>query len=72
MNGQQLREFAPDAIAMLQSFDWPGNVRELKNIVERIVILSADNTESTLSVTALPSEIRGALASGAKPNWREL
>ena len=71
VNGQQLREFAPDAIAMLQSFDWPGNVRELKNIVERIVILSADNTESTVSVTALPSEIRGALASGAEPNWQD-
>jgi transcriptional regulator with GAF, ATPase, and Fis domain len=29
---------------MLQSYSWPGNVRELKNVIERAMILSTDQT----------------------------
>ncbi len=70
-NGQPLREFAPDAIAMLQNFDWPGNVRELKNIVERIVILGANDVETKVTASALPSEVRGVLVSSAETNWQD-
>src|SRR5688572_12889542 len=30
-----------DAIELLQKYDWTGNIRELRNVVERLVILSA-------------------------------
>ncbi|MGK2862665.1 MAG: sigma-54-dependent transcriptional regulator, partial [Chitinophagaceae bacterium] len=30
-----------DAIQLLQDYDWTGNIRELRNVVERLVILSA-------------------------------
>ena len=30
-----------DAIALLKGYDWTGNIRELRNVVERLVILSA-------------------------------
>jgi len=30
-----------DAIELLQDYDWTGNIRELRNVVERLVILSA-------------------------------
>jgi transcriptional regulator with GAF, ATPase, and Fis domain len=30
-----------NAIRMLQQYDWTGNIRELRNVVERLVILSA-------------------------------
>ena len=30
-----------DAIQMLKEYDWTGNIRELRNVVERLVILSA-------------------------------
>ena len=30
-----------DAIKLLQDYDWTGNIRELRNVVERLVILSA-------------------------------
>ena len=30
-----------DAIKLLQQYDWTGNIRELRNVVERLVILSA-------------------------------
>ena len=31
------------------TYDWPGNVRELRNLVERITILSANETEENIS-----------------------
>lgn len=38
-------------VEALQQYQWPGNIRELKNIIERSVILSDNNT---LSVQTLP------------------
>jgi two-component system response regulator AtoC len=34
--------FTPDAMEALEKHPWPGNVRELRNVIERAVILSAD------------------------------
>lgn len=31
----------PEAITLLQDYNWTGNIRELRNVVERLVILSA-------------------------------
>ena len=39
----------------LQGHDWPGNVRQLRNVVERLLIMSADS--ETISIDMLPSEI---------------
>jgi len=32
--GIPAREIAPDAMALLQSYDWPGNARQMRNVVE--------------------------------------
>jgi len=37
------------------NYDWPGNIRELENLLERLVLLSLDDT---LRVEDLPSEIQ--------------
>jgi len=37
------------------NYDWPGNIRELENLLERLVLLSRDDT---LRVEDLPSEIQ--------------
>lgn len=34
------KEFDPEAIQLLQSYNWTGNIRELRNVVERLIILS--------------------------------
>jgi DNA-binding NtrC family response regulator len=39
--GKNIRGIAPDAMALLESYDYPGNVRELENTIERAVVLSA-------------------------------
>jgi len=43
----------PALEAMIQ-YSWPGNVRELENLVERLVVMSADNV---IDITDLPAPI---------------
>ncbi len=38
------KAFDSKALKRLQTMDWPGNVRELRNTVERLLILSSDDT----------------------------
>jgi len=35
---------APDAVALLASYDWPGNVRELENALTRALVLGRGAT----------------------------
>lgn len=44
-----------DAMAAMQGHAWPGNVRQLRNVVERLLIMSAES--ETISIDMLPSEI---------------
>lgn len=44
-----------DAMSALQGHEWPGNVRQLRNVVERLLIMSADN--ETITLDMLPTEI---------------
>ncbi|MFC1512883.1 sigma-54-dependent transcriptional regulator [Thermodesulfobacteriota bacterium] len=37
---KDIKEIAPEAMRLLQSYDFPGNVRELENIIERAVVLA--------------------------------
>jgi DNA-binding NtrC family response regulator len=45
------------ALDALQRHRWPGNVRELRNVVERAVIVAADDT---IRLDNLPEELRSA------------
>src|SRR5690606_38452833 len=38
------RRFAPEAEALLLSYDWPGNVRQLQNVLRNIVVLNEGET----------------------------
>lgn len=40
--GWKAKSINDDAITALQHHDWPGNIRELRNVIERLIILSAD------------------------------
>jgi two-component system, NtrC family, nitrogen regulation response regulator NtrX len=44
--GMALKSVEPAALKLLQGHNWTGNIRELRNIVERLVILSAKNITS--------------------------
>ena len=47
------RQFAPEAMHMLERHDWPGNVRELGNVVQRLAVLSRDAVVSPRDVEAV-------------------
>jgi len=44
-----------EAIALLMQYDWPGNVRELEAVMQRIAVLSSNDT---ITVDDLPLELR--------------
>ena len=56
----QVKGFAPDALAAIDSWAWPGNVRELENRVKRAVIMA----DSKL-VTAEDLDLTQSAADGA-------
>jgi two-component system, NtrC family, nitrogen regulation response regulator NtrX len=64
-NGWKEKLFSEEAIAELRKYAWPGNVRELRNVVERLVLLAAEDTVSASDVRlALPiSESASATSS---------
>jgi DNA-binding NtrC family response regulator len=45
-NKKMIKDFSPEALALMSAYDWPGNVREIKNLVERLVVL--ENVEEIL------------------------
>ncbi len=54
--GLDKKKIDPEAVELLKSYSWPGNIRELKKTVERMVILSDDQT---LTKNDIPPDIHG-------------
>ncbi len=44
LHGRRLTGFTQRAVDAVMSYGWPGNIRELENVIERGVILAAENT----------------------------
>ena len=52
---KQITSITPEVIASFIQYDWPGNIRELENVLERIILMSENDT---LSLDQVPAEIR--------------
>lgn len=64
-NSWKEKAFGVDAIAELRRYAWPGNVRELRNVVERLVLLSAEDEVGAADVRqTLPASGSGVAQSG--------
>jgi DNA-binding NtrC family response regulator len=64
--GRGPTSMSADALDVLTKYSWPGNIRELRNIIERILLLSASGDE--VLPGHLPPEIAGRsvdMAAGA-------
>jgi two-component system, NtrC family, nitrogen regulation response regulator NtrX len=67
----RIKTLTPESVTVLQAYRWPGNVRELKNVIERLVILTADeaigrdDVRRTLGpgVDAQPADLLGGFTS---------
>jgi len=57
-HGRAVKRIAPEALAILKSYEFPGNVRELANTIERAVIVSQD---SKVQASDLPEALRAAI-----------
>lgn len=69
INGWKPKPVAPQAIEALRAYGWPGNVRELRNVVERLLLLAADQVDAAAVRLALP---QGAAVSAVPPNGATL
>ncbi len=58
--GRPAARLHPAALKLLQAYHWPGNVRELRNVIERVVLLEAEDE-------ILPEHLPSELARGAAP-----
>ena len=67
-NNFRPKRFEESVCAILQTYAWPGNARELRNVVERMAILTP---EETLTDESVPVEIRHAKEAAPKSNLRE-
>lgn len=57
-NGWKTKKFSAEAIAELSRYLWPGNVRELRNVVERVLLLTAgDEVDAATVRLALPRPV---------------
>ncbi len=55
--GKQVKPVGRETMEVMVAYDWPGNVREIKNVLERAMLLDA---EDEILVDHLPPELRGA------------
>ena len=58
-----------EALECLKRYGWPGNVRELENVVERMVILAADEMITT---DDLPPQLLNSPAQTSSPAVHEI
>jgi two-component system nitrogen regulation response regulator NtrX len=58
--GMARREISADVTAALQAYEWPGNVRQLRNVVERMLIMAAEDVLEQIGADVLPAEINGS------------
>ena len=69
-HGKQVTGVSPEVLSLLTAYAWPGNVRELRNLVERMVIFSA---EDELRAAHLPYDFKpspGFVPAAAAPGTR--
>ena len=53
----------PEVMTVMMQYNWPGNVRELKNTIERLIVMTEDDS---ISIGDLPENIRMASSTAAE------
>lgn len=66
--GKQVKGFAADCQAWMQSYAWPGNVRELRNVIERALIICDDY----ITLDDMPLDFRSSTLSGSAADGDDL
>jgi DNA-binding NtrC family response regulator len=61
--GRPTAQLHPAALDRLQAYRWPGNVREVRNVIERVLLLEADDE---IRAEHLPPEMTGHPLGGTR------
>jgi two-component system nitrogen regulation response regulator NtrX len=64
-NSWKPKTFSAEALEVLKSYGWPGNVRELRNVVERVLLLSDQDTITAEDVARALPAARAAVTTAA-------
>lgn len=56
-----IRGFTPEAMQAMITYSWPGNVRELENIIERAVVMSAQDMITLELLPLNPGKTQGSI-----------
>jgi len=67
-NGWKEKIFADSAIAEMRRYSWPGNVRELRNVVERLVLLAAEDAVSAEDVRLVLPALEDRMLGSSGPS----
>ena len=65
---KNIKKAGKDVLKILKGYSWPGNVRELKNVIERAILLDA---EDEFLPEHIPAEISGACFEDGERNGVE-
>ncbi len=63
--GKPYQRFNDECLEMLTAYDWPGNVREIRNVVERALVMSNDES---IGSEYVPEKIHSHVASRVQIN----
>ena len=66
-NNWRPKRFSAEALEILQRYSWPGNVRELRNVVERVLLLSASGESITAEEANLALPVSHNDGAGSSP-----
>jgi DNA-binding NtrC family response regulator len=66
-NRLELKRVEEGAMEALRRYPWPGNVRELENVVQRVVVMT---DEDTVTLKNLPRDIRETTATTSRRQFR--
>jgi len=61
--GSRSKDFSPEALTALASYEWPGNVRELENEIKRALVLSSEPTIQAEAFSESVAQVRLVSAS---------
>lgn len=69
--GFAIKQFSPQAIEAMTTYQWPGNVRELKNFIERVYILTPGEFVDVHDVRFAGLSVGGGAGVGEHMNFRD-
>jgi len=61
-------DISPETLAAFTKYNWPGNIRELENVLERMIVMSENDT---LDIDQVPLEIKGEVTSREPSTLKE-